>query len=119
VRKFLITAVMILALPTLAFAQFSANVFASTVSLVPNIPQTITFPQKSRDITIHNGTSEQICVDVMGSGVQTGNDNNCKNANNYHLAGNSDATHYDTFRDSVTLMTMGNKASPVTVYVSW
>lgn len=126
-KRVLITLLMLIGLSTTAFAEYKANVWASWAS-VTQTSVTWTFPYKSREINVHNGSSIPVCVAFNGAtitqsctsptgfgvnGTQT-NDNRV-----FQLGANQILLLQDFVVPSITLQSAGAAASPVSVIVTY
>ena len=123
-RKFLVLAlIVVLAMPSMAFAARKTNLYASWVTAQPWETSTFTMPIANgpKDIIVHNTTDEQLCVGLDGDDLfnSLGDGTLCKGVNNVVLDANSDFELYDFDTASITVTTFGAKASPVSVVVTY
>jgi len=121
--------VLILLICTPVFAQMKRgalpNVFASWFS-VTNTQTTITPPNNSRDITIHNGsTSTGIIVSLRGDtipdSVVTGSYESASAVlpNIFQLTANTAFSLSDFITSSISFTTISGTASPVSVIITY
>ena len=108
-------------IPVTAFAQSRGaltNVWASWMT-VSNTQTTLTPPSNSRDIWIHNGSAQDICINLDGGTIQ----NNCLSVDSvtFQLDGASDFYAVDFVTGSISLRSASSttNASPVSVVVTY
>jgi hypothetical protein len=117
-RKLFIILTLIL-LPTLAVAQnrgILKNVISRWYNLSANTTQTLSLSPPSRDLHIYNGATTAICVGLKGATI----DASCTTTSNItQIDANSTLDLYDFETDSITLLSLGAAASPVSVVVTY
>ncbi len=111
---------LLLATPVLAQNRGPLhNSFASWYT-VTTAGTTVTFPYNSRDITIHNGSSVPIAVDIRGGTIPEGFVSASKlSPSIFQLTGNTAIDLRDHVTNSITLRTLGSSASPVSVVTTY
>lgn len=117
-RKFLLSLFILFFLGSNAHAQSRGkltNVFASWVT-VASTSTVITFPIESRDLTIMNGSTTDVCVNLKGGDIQ-GNCYTASGSQTMQLDGGQTLTLFDYVTSGVTLRAIGfsTTASPVSV----
>ena len=124
-KKLLIVLVMLLMITPCVYAQNRGaltNVFASWYS-VTTAQKVVTFPGKSRDLFIQNGSTVEMYVDLRGStippGCVDGRDGSGIDVNVFKLDSSSQISLVDYITDSITLVSPEGTASPVSVIVTY
>lgn len=118
-KKGLILVLILMLFCVPAFAQRRGplqNIFASWYTVTTS--QTITFPYNSRDLTIHNASAIDIVVDVRGNTIDTDFIND-GSATTFQLQGDEILTLRDYITDSISLMSAGASASPISVIATY
>ncbi len=121
-KIFLGLTILVLSLPFTVAAQSRgalSNIFASWYS-VTTTQITITLPFNSRDITIHNGSTNAICVDLKGGTIPA----SCVSASGSNpsiiqLDGNTALSLSDYLTSAISLKAISATASPVSVVITY
>lgn len=125
-RKVLVIAIGILLIASSGYGGTpSSNMYASWVDVYAT-PTTLTLPQNSRNITIVNGASEPITVNISGTTVEGANQPGLQGwvgpsvsfPSTIQVSPMMDVTLYDTISGSLTFVAKQH-ASPVTVIVTF
>lgn len=123
-KRFLITLLLTVFLSAPAFAEYKAGYWASWAS-VTQTPVTWSWPYKSREVNIHNGSSIPICVAFNGATITSactspsGFGNVYGDNRVFQLGANQLLLLQDYVTPSITLQSAGAAASPVSVVVTY
>ncbi len=118
----LILFLMVLLLASPAFAEYKANYWASWANVTTAV--TWTFPYRSREVNVHNGSSIPVCVAFNGATITNGctspvGFSNTGDQRVFQLGANQILLLQDYATPSVTLQSSGAAASPVSVVVTY
>ena len=117
-KKIFLSILVILAATTQCFAERGVltNIFASWTN-VTTTAKNIPFPAPSRDITIMNGSTSDVCVALKSNATMEGV---CDATNNLmQLDGGQSLFLQDIITDGIGLVTLTGTASPVSVVVTY
>lgn len=114
-KKFLFIGLMLLmAVP--AYAGLKSNAYQRWLSVTTET--TITLPYTSRDVFIQNGSSIDICVNIIGGTTGDGA-TACDEPGAFQLDGASSLQIRDFRTDAISLKSTAAVASPITVLVTY
>lgn len=124
-KRILVLALMLVCCSTASFAEYKSNYWASWANVSSQI--TWTFPFKTREINVHNGSSIPVCVSFNGAtitaansactspvGFASGLDNKV-----FQVGANQTLLLQDFVTGSITLQSAGAAASPISVVVTY
>ena len=122
----LIAILTLLAVPASAQIKRGAltNTYASSYNVTMNT-QTITFTLNSRDITLHNGGSSAVCVNLEGGTIlstcQTPPTHPQTRPTIFQLSTNTSLSLVDYITDAISFKTLvaGTTSSPFTVITTY
>ena len=122
-RALIFISLFALLLPTAAHAQARGgltNVWASWASVLNGIATSFTPPYNSRDVQIINSSAQPICVDLKNMPI-TGDAGLCRDsfATRFYLDGGDSLQLYDYVASGVSVWSLGNAASPVSVIITY
>jgi len=122
-KKVLLSVLVLALMVPCAYAQVARgplqNVFASWAS-VTSTATTFTPPNNSRDVTIHNGSAIDICVNLTGGAIPQGCVSASKvNPKIFQLNGTATVTLRDYVTSAVSIKSVAADASPVSVIITY
>lgn len=120
--RFLLSFLMVCLMAVPAHAEYKANYWASWASVTTAV--TWTFPYKSREVNVHNGSAVPICVAFNGATISGGCATPLGFSTNgdqrvFQLGANQLLLLQDYVTPSVTIQSSGAAASPVSVIVTY
>ncbi len=123
IKKILATFLFLIGLSIPAHAEYKANYWASWASVTTQVNWS--FPYKSREVNVHNGSSVPICVAFNGATISDG----CVSPNNtypttgdhrvFQIGANQILLLQDFVTPSISIKSAGAAASPVSVVVTY
>lgn len=125
-KRFLTTFLLLTFMSAPAWAEYKANYWASWAS-VTQTAVTWTFPFKTREVNVHNGSSVPVCISFNGATILN---NVCTSPTStaqaqygdnkvFQIGANQILLLQDFVTSSVTLQSSATAASPVSVVVTY